>query len=334
MDTTTPDVSRTFVAYIASLELMKSSSRLPANKNRSALVHTLARTLGLFSPTTDSSRALILVPPQKAQSAQLGMYHTKEYLDFILNEANANSSEDVTKAEFGLEDDCPPFDGMSEYVRLVAGATLTAVKTLRQPRCDVAICWDGGRHHAQKERAAGFCYIADCTLALMELRRWIVTDEGKSRKSRTMYLDLDLHFSDAVSHAFHESASNLLTLSVHHAAPGFFPPSPLAELPTENSDPYTISLSLRPGACSKTFGRIWQSIENVREAFDPDVVVLQCGVDGLAGDPCGTFNWSLGPEEGSLGWCVDRVVNGWRGKKLLLGGGGYDGPNAARPGLI
>jgi histone deacetylase 8 len=51
--------------------------------------------------------------------------------------------------------------------------------------------------------------------------------------------------------------------------------------------------------------------------------VVQCGVDGLAGDPCAIFNWSLGPDEGSLGWCIGRVVNEWCGKKVLLGGGSF-----------
>jgi histone deacetylase 8 len=94
---------------------------------------------------------------------------------------------------------------MAQYVRLVGGASLTAVKMLGQPSCDLAICWDGGRHHAKKSHAAGFCYVADCTLALMALRRLAQPNPGTTRKLRTMYLDLDLHFSDGVSEAFHPS---------------------------------------------------------------------------------------------------------------------------------
>ncbi|KAJ7098377.1 histone deacetylase complex protein [Mycena epipterygia] len=326
---------RPIVAYVASLDLMKVSSLLPSNKNRSTLVHTLARTLGLFSRDFSSARTIALVPPQSAGFADLNTYHTKDYLDFVLDPKNVENGDDGTKMELGLEDDCPPFDGMAEYVRLVGGASLTAVKMLRQPRCELAICWDGGRHHAQKSQAAGFCYVADCTLALMALRRLSQPspNAGPPIKMRTMYLDLDLHFSDGVSHAFHQtstSSPHLLTFSIHHAAPGFFPASPYAALPSPDSDPFTLSLPLRPGASSRTFARAWQCVERVHTVFDPDYVVVQCGVDGLAGDPMAIFNWSLGPEEGSLGWCVGRVVNSWRGKKVLLGGGGYDSPNAAR----
>ncbi|KAJ6491400.1 hypothetical protein C8R47DRAFT_449816 [Mycena vitilis] len=331
-----PDV-RPIVAYVASLDLMKVSSLLPSNKNRSAMVHTLARTLGLFSRDFSSTRIIALVPPQSAGFDELNNYHTKEYLDFVLEPKNVEGGDDAAKTEFGLEDDCPTFEGMSDYVRLVGGASLTAVKMLRQPRCELAICWDGGRHHAQKSQAAGFCYVADCTLALMALRRLIQpsspTAGPTTRKMRTMYLDLDLHFSDGVSSAFHQTSTtspHLLTFSIHHAAPGFFPASPLAALPSLDSDPFTLSLPLQPGASNRTFARAWQCVERVHAAFDPDYVLVQCGVDGLAGDPCAIFNWAIGPDEGSLGWCVGRVVNEWRGKKVLLGGGGYDSPNAAR----
>jgi histone deacetylase 8 len=159
-----------------------------------------------------------------------------------------------------------------------------------------------------------------------------------------MYLDLDLHFSDAVSQAFSTPNSSLgpqvLTFSVHHTAPGFFPVSELSSLPTStSSDPFTLSVPLKAGASNPTFKRIWQLVEDVRSVFDPDYVVIQCGVDGLAGDPFATWNWSLGgpanseksevSEEGSLGWCIHQIL-AWPGKKLLLGGGGYNSPNAAR----
>lgn len=71
-------------------------------------------------------------------------------------------------------------------------------------------------------------------------------------------------------------------------------------------------------------------MEELKDIMQPDYVIVQCGTDALAGDPCATFNWSLGGGEGSLGWCMSRILDKWQGKKLLLGGGGYNSPNAAR----
>jgi acetoin utilization deacetylase AcuC-like enzyme len=69
-------------------------------------------------------------------------------------------------------------------------------------------------------------------------------------------------------------------------------------------------------------------IDRTREIFNPDYVVVQCGADGLAGDPYAVLNWSLGGE-GSMGWYIEKII-AWPGRKLLLGGGGYNSPNVAR----
>lgn len=328
------------VAYIVSNELAKFSSLLPSNKNRSVLVHTLAKELGLLSSKFTSPRSICPVRPQLATLADLSAYHTRDYLEFVLNPNNPQSvDKDGAVGEFGLEDDCPYFPGLPEYVRLVGGGSLTAANALIQNQATIAIHWDGGRHHAQKAQASGFCYVADCILAILALKksRLPCREDGLSRKPRILYLDLDLHFSDGVSQSFASSGTaagaQVLTLSIHHSAPGFFPATPLSALSdpdNEEFDPWTLSLPLARGTSDRTFATIWPSVEAVKDAYQPDYVVVQCGVDGLAGDPYATWNWSLGESEGSLGWCIDRICNHWQTKILLLGGGGYHSPNAAR----
>lgn len=58
----------------------------------------------------------------------------------------------------------------------------------------------------------------------------------------------------------------------------------------------------------------------------PAYVVVQCGVDGLAGDPHAVWNWDIDVDrEGSMGWCIQRIV-GWirerAGLKAVFLGGG------------
>lgn len=150
-----------------------------------------------------------------------------------------------------------------------------------------------------------------------------------------MYLDLDLHFSDAVSECFYKSSSTyttapqILTLSVHHAAPGFYPASPLSSLPDPDSDvfdPFTLSIPLMRGASARTFERIWALVEAVQKEFSPDYVVIQCGADGLAGDPHSIWNWSIGGGKGDMDWCIGEVLRKWNTKVLLLGGGAHTSP--------
>lgn len=170
-----------------------------------------------------------------------------------------------------------------------------------------------------------------------------------------MYLDIDLHFSDAVSECFYKSGpegsyAQALTLSIHHTAPGFYPVHELAALPdpaSDSFDPFTLSIPLKQGASSATLERVWKVVEAVKNAYSPDYVVIQCGADGLAGDPHGIWNWSAGEgRRGDMDWCIGQVINNWRSKILLLGGGvchthslardahalpgGYNHPNTAR----
>jgi len=146
-----------------------------------------------------------------------------------------------------------------------------------------------------------------------------------------MYLDLDLHHGDAVSGAFSHGRGGVLTVSIHHAAPGFYPAHPAAALtPPDTNDPFTVSLPLARGAGNSSYAHIWPAVEKLQALFDPEFVVVQCGLDALAGDPCRVFNLGLDrEEEGSMGWMCERVL-GWGRKVLWLGGGGYDSPNAAR----
>ena len=65
------------------------------------------------------------------------------------------------------------------------------------------------RHHAARARAAGFCYVADCVLAVLALKTVPRSPQSlklqnwaDQRLPRIFYLDLDLHFSDVVSSAF------------------------------------------------------------------------------------------------------------------------------------
>ncbi|KAG5651806.1 hypothetical protein H0H81_007329 [Sphagnurus paluster] len=274
------------VAYIVSRELIAASSQLPSNRGRSVAVHALIHALRL-----SKHPHLLVLRPTPASRTALTAFHTRSYIDAVnskkASEGDSDSSSDIEDA-FGFDSDCPRFPLLASYVELVAGAVLTGAESLIDGRVGVAIAWDGGRHHARKDRAAGFCYVADCVLALMRLKR---------TKQRIMYIDLDVHYSDGVSDAFREPTRTrepqILTLSIHHAAPGFFPPSPYAALPTPTSDPYSLSLPLHLGFSAATFGRVWRSVRAVRSAYDPAYVVLQCGADALAGDPCGVANWCL-----------------------------------------
>ncbi|GAA5833245.1 hypothetical protein JCM9279_001466 [Rhodotorula babjevae] len=381
------------VSYVHSDALIRAADQLPSNVGRASLVHALITGLDLVdSPGPPGLHRARTVQPQPASRADLLRFHDPRYIDAILgtdddasSSSNGSSSSSSPPPEptfglasdsterprkrrkpdvdtLGLQDDCPVFAALPDYARLVAGASMTAARELRDGKADVAINWTGGRHHGKRGEAAGFCYVNDIVLAIMELRctrgppppptssspssspypldgaqladspppRAPITPPP-SRISRVLYLDLDLHHGDGVESAF-LSSPYVLTLSLHLHAPLFYPATGALDSTGPPDEPrskgafHALNVPLEPGAGEATLRRVWEScVERVREAYDPEAVVLQLGTDGLAGDPCKEWNLSLS----ALGYAVERVL-GWNQRTLLLGGGGYHSPNAAR----
>ncbi|KAA1080144.1 hypothetical protein PGTUg99_016597 [Puccinia graminis f. sp. tritici] len=342
--------------------------RLPSNQGRSSAVHNLVSAFGLLrEERTDGqgdeppkNRARVL-STKLASRAELEEFHDPEYVGSLLrgyddpkidanneqdhrssdlkrnpeiSDAHFRSDHDEELEEFGLEHDCPRFSKMAQYVLAVAGAALETSRELREDRADIGIVWDGGRHHAQRSAAAGFCYVNDAALAISELRRQ-PTNRALKRLDRVLYLDmLDIHHGDGVELAFW-STSRVLTISVHHHDPegGFYPLSGAVEssgpAPPSPAASHALNIPIRtPGALSYVCRR---TILPLISAYKPSALVIQCGVDGLAGDPIGGRLWGFGLKE--MGNCLEAVLQdsiAHRRKVLLLGGGGYHTPNVAR----
>jgi acetoin utilization deacetylase AcuC-like enzyme len=303
-----------------------------------------------------------------ATADELKRYHSPAYVggfmndsadvDYLLGSEGSDDSSDepqpkrVKSEKHGFEhvsldlselmQDCPAFSLLPDYSLQVAAATLTACRLLARGQADIAINWDGGRHHALRSRASGFCYVADVVLGIMLLLR-----EGKTKtrpRPRVLYLDFDLHYGDGVALAFHSPTSQrkdkgqrkakppqVLTLSVHHSASTFFPPpTPLSLLPAaETTSPFTSSIPLLAYPSRATYAAIFPSVERIYQAYKPDYVVLQLGADGLPGDPIGQWgNWSSHGGGGML-WVAEKVKS-WGVPLCILGGGGYNNADAAR----
>lgn len=87
-------------------------------------------------------------------------FHTDEYVDF-LKKVTPDNMELYQKEQgrFNVGDDCPVFDGLFEFCGISAGGSMEGAARLNRGKCDVAVNWAGGLHHAKKSEASGFCYI-------------------------------------------------------------------------------------------------------------------------------------------------------------------------------
>jgi histone deacetylase 1/2 len=87
-------------------------------------------------------------------------FHTDEYIDF-LQKVTPDNMDAFAKEQgkYNVGDDCPVFDGLFEFCGISAGGSMEGAARLNRGKCDIAINWAGGLHHAKKSEASGFCYV-------------------------------------------------------------------------------------------------------------------------------------------------------------------------------
>ncbi|ANB14410.1 histone deacetylase RPD3 [Sugiyamaella lignohabitans] len=321
------------VAYAYSEELIEYADKLPSNKGRASRVNALIESFGLM----DKFDGIIRVKP--CTQADLEKYHDKNFIKFLLTGDDGLDAESETEGEesdesyegkdepvskealYGLHYDCPPFDGLEKYVKLVAGATLQCADYLvslldtdiAQNTSKVAINWTGGRHHAKRAACSGFCYVNDINLGIQRLR---------TKFDKVLYVDLDLHHGDGVETAFAYS-DKVKSVSVHRYERGFFPGTGGMNTTSRS----VVNIPTKYGLSDKSFIQIFDTIIVAeKEDFQPDAVVVTTGCDGLARDELREWNLSFS----SFEYIIDQIVNSWKLPTLLLGGGGYHTLDTAR----
>ncbi|ODV70797.1 Arginase/deacetylase [Cyberlindnera jadinii NRRL Y-1542] len=309
------------VAIVHSGVLTALSDELPANAQRSSLVSSMIESYGLLSQCSST------VTVQPASRDQLRQFHGDEFVDEVLRRRCDGAGEGrreqlvrlgLSEDEFGLLFDCPLFPLMDQYVRYVAGSTISAAKHLvHSVNESIVINWHGGRHHAKKSRAAGFCYVNDVVLGILELRK---------RFQRIVYIDLDLHHGDGVESAFKFSDS-VVTMSIHRKDIGFYPGTgDLGDQGIGRGKGYTFNAPMRHGLGDSSLNDVVDKcFIPVIHKFQAQCLVIQCGADGLGSDEHQEWNLTIKGLANAVVKLLDLEL-----PSLLLGGGGYNHSQVAR----
>ena len=303
-------MSRTAFVYSDSYFAYNYGMSHPLKIERLRLAYLLCEAYGLFElPQGD------LIETQAASEADILRFHTPEYIEVLKQAGRGDISSDFSHG-MGPGDN-PAFPGLWEWSLLHTGASLQCAQLVSEGKANIAFNIAGGLHHAHPSRASGFCYVNDPVLAIYHL-----VDQGK----RVMYLDIDAHHGDGVQWAFYEDP-RVLTVSFHQDGRTIFPGSgTLTETGRGEGQGYAVNVPLLPGTDDHVF---WQGFSalapRLMEAFRPDVVVSQLGVDTFLDDPLAALELTTN------GFC--KVIAYLREQApawVALGGGGYNPPNVAR----
>ncbi|KAL1509325.1 hypothetical protein ABEB36_004087 [Hypothenemus hampei] len=282
------------IVYIHSENLISHCNKLPSMQNRASVVQDLINSYRLLI-----SSNVAVVKSQDATEEELKSFHSTDYIDLLksLNSWDSNIDEiNDDHLSYGLGYDCPVLDNIYDFACSVAGGSLTAAKLLAAKKCQIVINWFGGWHHANRDFASGFCYINDVVIAIQHLTKTF---------KRPLYLDLDIHHGDGVQNAF-EFSNRILTLSFHKYCPGFFPNTGSSEEKGKGKGTYySLNVPLKDGIKNQNYIEVFNSIfPLVISKFKPDVLIVQCGADGLNGDSVGECNLTLR----GIGECIEKVL--------------------------
>jgi acetoin utilization protein AcuC len=250
-----------------------------------------------------------------ARREELLSFHTMEYVDRVA---------DLSSLGAGLLDrgDTPAFPGVYEAAAHVVGGTLVALHAIVSGEIPRAFIPIGGLHHARPDGAAGFCVFNDCGVAIAQARRAFGI-------RRVAYVDIDAHHGDGVYYAF-ESDPDLIFADMHEDGRYLYPGTGARE-ETGIGDALgtKLNLPLPPGADDVQFMAAWEEVEAFIEQAEPELILLQCGADSLAGDPITHLQFSAEAHAHAAKRLRGLADTFAKGRLLAMGGGGYNRANLA-----
>ncbi|MHB0866928.1 MAG: acetoin utilization protein AcuC [Thermoleophilia bacterium] len=257
-----------------------------------------------------------LLAPRLATDAELALVHAPEYIAMVrqVSEPGAGTGAAVG---WGLgTGDNPVFPRMHEAAATIAGASLLGAEKIMAGELDHAFNVAGGLHHAQRDRASGFCVYNDVAVAIARLRQ--------HHGARVAYIDIDAHHGDGVQNAFYDDP-DVLTISLHESGRSLFPGTGFADETGAGAARGTaVNLPLAPGTTDEIFLAAFDElVPPLLGQFQPDIIVTQNGCDGHWDDPLTHLSLTL-PGYRQLWQRQHNLAHDFSsGRWLATGGGGY-----------
>ena len=210
-----------------------------------------------------NSDQFLFLEPKEATRSELVIGHDPYYVDNFLN----GKLSDKEIKRIGLTPWTPKL--IPRTLRLMGGAIAALNHVVENG--GIAGNMAGGTHHAHYDFGSGYCIFNDLAVcALMALQ--------KHNYERVVILDLDVHQGDGTATIL-QNIDGALTISLH--CQENFP----FRKATSDHD-----LELKANSNDEQFlQKVSQAIDIATE-FNPQLILYQAGVDGLATDALGKLN--------------------------------------------
>ncbi len=142
-------------------------------------------------------------------------------------------------------------------------------------------------HHATKTNAMGFCFFNNLAIAANHLVE-------KKKAKKIVIIDFDNHYGNGTADIFYER-SDILNISLHIDPKLSFPfQGRAAEIGEGEGTGYNICIPLPEKTGDKEYLEAFDRIvPSIVQQYNPDVILVSAGYDGLDGDPYGYLGLSV-----------------------------------------
>ncbi|HQN96484.1 MAG TPA: histone deacetylase [Thermoanaerobaculales bacterium] len=213
---------------------------------------------------------LLRVEPRAATTEELALVHDPGYLDQVAASA--------AHQRFAFDGDTWVSSASHHTARLAAGGVLALVDAVMAGEVDNGFaCVRPPGHHAEADRAMGFCLFNNVAVAACHLQR-------RHGLDRVMIVDWDVHHGNGTQHTFDDDPA-VLFLSLHQHP--FFPGTGgVREVGRGRGEGATVNLPLPAGCGDAEYLRLFESVvDPVCRRFAPQFVLVSAGFDAHRDDP-------------------------------------------------
>ena len=244
------------------------------------------------------SNKFIIQKPTEASRNELILAHDSCYVDNFLNQ---NLTEKEIK-RIGLTPWTPQ---IVPRTLLLMGGAIAALDHVME-NGGIAGNMAGGTHHAHHDFGSGYCIFNDLAVcSLLALSKYNLT--------KIAVVDFDVHQGDGTATIL-QNVDKVLTISVHCRE----------NFPFRKSESdYDLELPANTGD-EEMLAMVAKALE-ITKQFDPELILFQAGVDGLATDALGKLNISRQGmskrNEMVFDLAVEQLI-----PTVVFMGGGYSDP--------
>ena len=251
--------------------------------------------------------ALRLIAPRPATDAELLRVHTEAHVRLV-------ASTEGRTVRFDPDTRASP---LSHTAALrAAGAVVDAVDSVLDGTLDRAFCAvRPPGHHAEAERAMGFCLFNNVAVAAAHARA--------RGLSRVAIVDFDVHHGNGTQGLFYRDPRVLYVST--HAYPFYPGTGALAEVGEGRGRGFTVNLPLPAGAGDHEYARVYREVVlPVARAFDPELVLVSAGFDPHEGCPIAPMRVTERGFAELARVCVEIAAGAAGGRAVFALEGGYN----------